>query len=88
MNTRPLNSYILAGVGISSILLLALKSRKRIQTFTVNVTNKVLPSKAKNHRVVPVEKGGHPDPYDVQDNKMVDEGSMYAVNYYNEKEQA
>ena len=30
-----------------------------------------------------IEKAGHPDPYDHEDNKMVDEGAMYSVNYYN-----
>lgn len=30
------------------------------------------------------EKVGHSDPQDVEDNKMVDEGAQFAVNYYNE----
>ncbi|WP_409301040.1 hypothetical protein [Peribacillus sp. SCS-155] len=30
-----------------------------------------------------MEKAGHPDPYDFEDNRMVDEGAMYSVNYYN-----
>ena len=33
---------------------------------------------------VPTEKLGHPDPHNIEDNKMVDEGAMYSVNYYNE----
>ncbi|KKB42495.1 hypothetical protein [Bacillus thermotolerans] len=35
----------------------------------------------------PVLKGGHPHPEDVADNKMVSEGSQFAVKYYNEEEQ-
>ncbi|WP_050615239.1 hypothetical protein [Bacillus testis] len=34
-----------------------------------------------------VDKAGNPDPYDIPDNKMVDEGAMYGVHYYNENEQ-
>lgn len=30
---------------------------------------------------------GHPDPQDVDDNKMVDEGAMTSVQYYNEEVQ-
>ncbi|TVP82350.1 MAG: hypothetical protein EA344_11755 [Alkalicoccus sp.] len=30
------------------------------------------------------EKVGHSDPLDVEDNSMVDEGSTFAVNYYNQ----
>ncbi|QKS71791.1 hypothetical protein FLK61_34530 [Paenalkalicoccus suaedae] len=30
------------------------------------------------------EKVGFSDPYDIQDNSMVDEGAVYSVNYYNE----
>ncbi|MGW8262695.1 hypothetical protein ACWHAR_22210, partial [Bacillus sp. LR--39] len=33
----------------------------------------------------PVDKAGHPDPQDIEDNKMVSEGSMYPVQYYDEK---
>ncbi|MEJ9307324.1 hypothetical protein P4593_28970, partial [Priestia megaterium] len=35
----------------------------------------------------PIHKAGHPDPMDTEDNKMVSEGSMFPVQYYNEKKQ-
>lgn len=28
---------------------------------------------------------GHPDPYDFQDNKMVEEGSQTSIHYYNQE---
>ena len=28
---------------------------------------------------------GHPDPYDVEDNKMVSEGAQTSVHYYNQE---
>lgn len=30
-------------------------------------------------------KVGHPDPYDIQDNKMVSEGAQTSVQYYNQE---
>lgn len=30
---------------------------------------------------------GHPDPYDIQDNKMVSEGAQTSVHYYNQEVQ-
>ncbi|MCA1053899.1 hypothetical protein LCM10_02785 [Rossellomorea aquimaris] len=36
---------------------------------------------------LPVEKGGHPDPHNIEDNSMVSEGAMTSVQYYNEKKQ-
>ena len=32
-----------------------------------------------------LEKAGHPDPHDIPDNKMVDEGAQYSVQYYSQK---
>lgn len=32
-----------------------------------------------------MKEKGHPDPYDTADNKMVNEGAMTSVNYYNEE---
>ncbi|MFK4998596.1 hypothetical protein ACI2OX_18645 [Bacillus sp. N9] len=34
-----------------------------------------------------IEKAGNPDPYDIEDSKMVDEGAMYSVDYYNKEAQ-
>lgn len=86
MNSRPINSYVLAGVGITSILLLANKtSRDKLQTYSTKMkdyfTNKF------QHKDLPIHKAGHPDPQDIDDNNMVSEGALYSVNYYNETEQ-
>ncbi|MFD1706201.1 YtxH domain-containing protein [Siminovitchia sediminis] len=34
-----------------------------------------------------VIKAGRPEPYDIEDTKMVDEGAQYGVKYYNEEVQ-
>ncbi|RCK09633.1 hypothetical protein DT075_35985 [Bacillus licheniformis] len=46
-----------------------------------------IPYFSEKHNVdsFPVEKAGHPSPHDIEDNKMVSEGSMYPVQYYDEK---
>ncbi|MDQ0271513.1 hypothetical protein [Cytobacillus purgationiresistens] len=86
MNSRPKNSYILAGVGITSVLLLANKgNRSRLQTLTAKIKN-YLPYKY-NKQDETMMKTGHPHPQDTGDNNMVSEGALYSVNYFNEKEQ-
>ncbi|MBN6888151.1 hypothetical protein ACUXCC_003069 [Cytobacillus horneckiae] len=85
MNSRPRNSYILAGVGITSVLLLANKSnREKLQSITTKIKD-YMPFNKKKNEVM--EKAGHPMPQDTEDNKMVSEGALYSVNYFNEKEQ-
>ncbi|WP_264805016.1 hypothetical protein [Cytobacillus sp. NCCP-133] len=86
MNSRPFNPYLLAGVGIASILLLASKNNRfKVQSLAVKMKG-MIPDRFLND-TVPTEKLGHPDPHNIEDNKMVDEGAMYSVNYYNEKVQ-
>ncbi len=86
MNSRPINSYLLAGVGITSVLLLASKAnRNKVQTVTVKFKN-MIKDRFSNENL-PIKKAGHPDPQDLGDNNMVSEGALYAVSYYNETEQ-
>lgn len=42
---------------------------------------------AQKHDRSDLTVAGHPDPYDTSDNKMVDEGAMTSVQYYNEEVQ-
>ncbi|KGA97364.1 hypothetical protein AJ85_06200 [Alkalihalobacillus alcalophilus ATCC 27647 = CGMCC 1.3604] len=44
-----------------------------------SVTNKEKPT-PKQLRI------GHPDPYDIEDQKMVDEGALYSVQRYNRQQ--
>lgn len=85
-NSRQVGSFVLAGVGIGTAVWLALRpGNTKMQNLYSNVKNKFFPSPSL--ATPPIEKAGHPDPHDVDDNKMVSEGAMYSVNYYNEKEQ-
>ncbi|WP_053361572.1 hypothetical protein [Bacillus sp. FJAT-27251] len=56
----------------------------KVKDVTAGLKEKLTPARFKEEDVVPVVKAGNPDPLDVEDNKMVSEGSMYGVNYYNE----
>lgn len=81
MQTKTKNAVML-GVGAAA-LWMAMKpeNKEKITNMASQVKEKVMPSKPD---VIPVQKAGNPDPLDVEDNKMVSEGAMYGVNYYNE----
>lgn len=75
-------SAVMLGVGAAA-LWMAMKpeNKNKLTNMATQMKDKIMPSKTD---VVPVQKAGNPDPMDLEDNKMVSEGSMYGVNYYNE----
>lgn len=84
----PIKSLMFIGVGTSVAMWLTSKPN-RIKTENIlrewkRKINLSLFDKSKN---LPIEKGGNPHPADVEDNKMVSEGAMYSVNYYNQEKQ-
>ncbi|MDN4524391.1 hypothetical protein [Fictibacillus fluitans] len=84
--TASMKPWILVGMGTSAAAVWLSSKPNRIRTklaFT-NIKRKIRPEKS---NVLPVEKGGHPDPSDYEDSKMVSEGSAYGVHYFNEKKQ-
>lgn len=80
----------LAGaIGLSTILK-DKKKREQLFNYYQNSKNKwvaVLNSNSTTSQRDLVEKAGNPNPYDTQDNKMVDEGALYGVKYYNKTKQ-
>ncbi|WP_053365092.1 hypothetical protein [Bacillus sp. FJAT-27245] len=81
-NTR----YMVAGAGIGALLWYALKpSKMGVKEMANTVVNKLPFGKNKVEPVV--AKAGLSDPMDLDDNKMVSEGSQYGVHYYNQNEQ-
>ena len=60
---------------------MATENKDKLTNMATQIKEKIMPSKTD---VIPVQKAGNPDPMDVEDNKMVSEGAMYGVNYYNE----
>ena len=75
-------SAVMLGVGAAA-LWMAMKpeNKNKLTNMATQMKDKIMPSKPD---VIPVQKAGNPDPLDLEDNKMVSEGSMYGVNYYNE----
>jgi len=76
------------GVGITTYLLKDKSNVDKVKGFARSV-KRVISYKSSPKKLVsfPIHKAGHPDPMDIEDNKMVSEGSMFPVQYYNEKKQ-
>ncbi|MED4525233.1 hypothetical protein P9257_13520 [Bacillus velezensis] len=77
-------------VGVTSYLLkdksnrLKDKSnRQKVMNFIRNMKTSL--SGKQDIESFPVNKAGNPHPEDIEDNKMVSEGSMYPVQYYDDK---
>ncbi|WP_059172470.1 hypothetical protein [Bacillus sp. FJAT-27445] len=78
--------YLVAGAGIGALLLYAFKpSKVNLREMVDTVSSKLPFGKTETEPVV--AKAGLSDPMDLDDNKMVSEGSQYGVQYYNQNEQ-
>ncbi|MGE7766206.1 hypothetical protein [Peribacillus sp. NPDC096540] len=79
-------NVVLLGVGVAGVSFLSTKTnRGKVKDIWSNAKDKTMRFWNQKHSDLDplIEKAGHPDPYDHEDNKMVDEGAMYSVNYYN-----
>jgi hypothetical protein len=78
-------STIGAGV-VTSYWLKDKSNRQKVKGFYERMKSEITNmSNRKKLESFPVEKAGNPDSKDIEDNKMVSEGSMYPVQYYDEK---
>ncbi|MEH7120185.1 hypothetical protein V7128_22585 [Neobacillus vireti] len=81
-----MSSLLAVGVGASAALWLSNKpNRIKAETLLRDWKRKIMPTVYQKSEELPIHKGGHPHPDDIEDNKMVDEGAMYSVQFYNEK---
>lgn len=81
-------SMVMVGMGTSVMVWVSSKkNRIKVENVFRDWKRKVKPSAIDKCQSLPVEKGGHPDPHDLEDNNMVSEGAMYSVKYYNEIKQ-
>jgi hypothetical protein len=84
----PVTSIIVAGVGASALWWFSSKpNRLKAQSSLRDWKHKFKPSPFHKSETLPIEKGGIPHPHDFEDTKMVDEGALYSVRFYNEKMQ-
>ncbi|AEB61758.1 hypothetical protein QRX25_01290 [Bacillus sp. L381] len=70
-------------VGVTSYLLKDKSNRQKVKSFIRNMKTSL--SGKHDIESFPVNKAGNPHPEDIEDNKMVSEGSMYPVQYYDDK---
>ncbi len=82
-----MGSLLAVGVGASAVWLSNKPNRIKAENFLRDLKRKIKPTVFEKSEQLPIEKGGHPHPHDLEDNKMVDEGAMYSVKFYNEKMQ-
>jgi len=90
-NGRGLSPYVLLGVGVAGVSYLSTRNNreKAIRAFQTlkEKTMQLWSKRAPGPEIPLLEKAGHPDPYDIGDNRMVEEGALFSVKYYNQKEQ-
>ncbi|CAH0347136.1 hypothetical protein [Bacillus sp. V59.32b] len=90
-NSRGISPYVLLGVGVAGVSYLSVRNnRQKVTQAFQGLKEKTMKiwSRQKTEPEIPLlEKAGHPDPYDIPDNRMVDEGALFSVKYYNQKEQ-
>jgi hypothetical protein len=84
-----LKPVLLTGAGVSALLWLYSKENREKAKETLSTWKQkwMGTETVKTLDSFPIEKAGHPDPYDIEDNNMVSEGAMYAVQYYNEEKE-
>ena len=89
MKRSSIGSLVTVGIGIGAAATWLANKPNRIQakTFLRQWKRKVTPTPYSQNTQRVIEKGGNPHPQDIEDNEMVSEGAMYAVDYYNEKMQ-
>lgn len=78
--------YLIAGAGAAAWWLSKEENRNKFDGWMSQAKDRLNMNKPSGEEF-PVHKAGNPDPEDIQDNKMVEEGAQFAVDYYNKKQQ-
>jgi hypothetical protein len=82
--TKNVSPFLWLGAGIVGVSFLSKRSNKALN----KLKEKALLIWCKEQPEICHDllmKVGHPDPYDMEDNRMVDEGAIFGVHYYNQK---
>ncbi|MEK4484699.1 hypothetical protein MHH81_03780 [Psychrobacillus sp. FSL H8-0484] len=82
-------AMLIGGVaGFAFMYLYKMENRETAKVTMKNTKTKVSSYvDSRKHQPTQMMKAGHSHPHDPDDNRMVEEGSMYSVRYYNEKVQ-
>ncbi|MBS4219465.1 hypothetical protein KHA96_14195 [Bacillus sp. FJAT-49711] len=89
--SKSINPLLLLGLGIAGASYLSKQeNREKVMDLYRTAKERVVdflcdqnPSACQDL----LDKAGNPDPHDLGDTRMVGEGAMYAVDYYNKEEQ-
>ncbi|HLU22678.1 hypothetical protein [Lederbergia graminis] len=88
---KSISPYVVIGIGLAGASYLSSKNnRDQLVQVSRKVMEKVkviYTGRSSGACDELIEKAGNPDPHDIEDTKMVSEGAMYAVEYYNQEEQ-
>ncbi|MBM4763065.1 hypothetical protein [Bacillus sp. B15-48] len=83
-----ISSVLAAGIGTTAAIWLSNKpNRMKAKNVLNKWKKKVNPDGSTIKDRFPIEKGGNPEPDNIEDNNMVSEGGIYSVKFYNEKMQ-
>ncbi|TWI57190.1 hypothetical protein [Halalkalibacter nanhaiisediminis] len=82
-----LATVVASAAGAATVLLRNGESRERACKAVRETYAKMKGGTADNHKKDNQTKVGHSHPHDYEDNKMVNEGALTSVKYYNEKQQ-
>ncbi|RBW69524.1 hypothetical protein [Bacillus taeanensis] len=82
-----LSTSVAVGAVGASVLLKDKDKRAKVKETIMKGKDKLMDFRNQNEKSLPIEKAGKPDPQNIRDNKMVSEGSVYPVQYYNEHKQ-
>lgn len=80
-------SLVAVGIGASAWWLSSKPNRIKAQSSLRDLKRKIKPTAIQLSKILPIQKSGNPHPHDLEDNKMVDEGSQYGIQYFNENMQ-
>ncbi|MGE8077661.1 hypothetical protein [Peribacillus loiseleuriae] len=86
---KSMGSYVMLGIGIAGVSMVSTKrNRGKVVNVYSKMRTKVLKLWKKQQSEVDhlLEKAGHPNPYDIGGSRMIDEGSMTGIQYYNRKQ--
>lgn len=87
MTRKRNNTLLLATIAAGAYAYFSKKDNRDKAQIAFNNTKKKVESFIESQKMnrAPETNVGHPDPYDIQDNKMVSEGAQTSVHYYNQE---
>ncbi|RFU66345.1 hypothetical protein D0469_17050 [Peribacillus saganii] len=85
------NQLLMLGAGLAGAAYFRKKNNRQKAMDLINSMRDQamkMMGKDQNKNIEPtIKKAAYPDPYDIPDNEMVAEGSLYGIDYYNREKQ-